>query len=296
MNIWEKQRKNNGLTRFEMAKAMGISEEKIEQIESGVREMPTEKVDEYLEKMRNLSKTERKLKAAEARVWYENADLKKLISDFGFKNQREFARAIGCEQSSISIWANKKKKIGTPALLKLYYFFNDGFNKVVETPTKAENSMVDDISKYCKDLREWYDKTDFIELLREKNLTQKDISREFDIPFSTLNNWVKKTSITKRGIETLYSIFGNAEQKSIKVNVDNTSKVLEEEPTPMFTNYYQGLEEDTTPTCTISTTIDTPMEEDTTKEDLCRLKEENERLRKQIARYELLIDMAMKGE
>lgn len=210
MNVWEKTRKNSGLTRTEIANAMGISEEKIEQIEKGVREMPTEKVDEYLEKIRQLSSKERKIKLAEAKTWYYNVDLTQKMKEFGIVNQYKLAEILNAGQGSVSAWVNKKG-ISTENLLKLYYFFNDKFNKIVEEP----------------------------------------------------------------------------EEDKIKVTIDDTSSILEEKPS-VGENSFE----------TISTTI-APLEniaEVAVNNRIEQLKEENGRLRKQIARYELLIDMAMKGD
>ena len=361
MNIWEKMRKKNNLTRVEIANEMGISEEKVKEVENNMREMPKGKIDDYMGAIYKSNK-ERKMKIAQAKIWWKDFDLVKGIKDFGFKSQREFAKDFGCGQPTVSEWCNKKRPVGTPMLLKLYYFFNNEFNKKIdnkprielnigkaiedidldewyanydfkkalkeyglnqgdiakainkpystasmwlnktaysnkgkkllydyfsklETP-KNENvkTPIDIMEQDYNKMLEWYVNTDLISLLKEKNLTQKELSRKLDLPSSTLNNWFRKTIITKRGVETLYNMFNVPveQDKAIEeqpiISVDETSKIIED-----------------TPTYTISATIDTPIEEDTTEEDLCRLKEENERLKKQLARYEMLIDMALKG-
>lgn len=364
MNVWEKMRRKKGLTRVEIAKEMGISEEKVKEVEKNMRTMPKNEIDKYIKSIHNMSNGERELKIGEARSWYEKTDFKSLMKEFGFKSQKEVAKAINVDPSSISVWFNKKKgkqEIGNNSLLKLYYFFNDEFNKRISTPEpvveniiddnietstdrkvllnwynnfdmkqgirdlgfkdqksfalatgfsqgslsdwcrkaclpntgrlmrlyeifngKEENkpvlSVADEIEKHNKEMLEWYDKTDFIKLLEEKHITQKELSRKLNLPSSTINNWFRKVSITQKGIETLYNIFNNTKK-------ENDTEIE-------TANYYRVLDqEETTPTYTISTPIDTPMVEDTTKEDLYRLKEENERLRKQTARYEALIDI-----
>lgn len=286
MNVWEKMRKKNNLTRVEIANEMGISEEKVKEVENNMREMPKGKIDDYMGAIYKSNK-ERKMKIAQAKIWWKDFDLVKGIKDFGFKSQREFAKDFGCGQPTVSEWCNKKRPVGTPMLLKLYYFFNNEFNKKIDNKPRIELNIgkaIEDI-----DLDEWYANYDFKKALKEYGLNQGDIAKAINKPYSTASMWLNKTACSNKGKKLLYDYFSKLETPN---NVEEEKENNELETA----NYYQVLEqEETTPTYTISTTIDTPMEEDTTEEDLCRLKEENERLKKQLARYEMLIDMALKG-
>lgn len=291
-NVWEKMRKSKGVTRVEIAKEMGIDEEKLEEIENNSREMPKERIDEYVATIHKLSKKDRAIKVAEARAWYEQADLNRLIKEFGFDSQREFANHFGCEQSSVSIWANKRRKIGTPALLRLYYFFNDGFNKKVKTVEEPKGEV---------DLKEWWGNFDLSNVIYKSGFkNQKEFAKSYGFSQSCISVWANKQAMpSNKSLKRLYELFGNTTEE-VEEKTNNLASNIEKENTDEVetANYCQVLDqEETTPTYTISTTIDTLMEEDTTEEDLCRLKEENEHLRKQIKRYEALIDMIiLKGE
>lgn len=254
-------RRKNNLTITEIANELGIEEHKVKQIESGAREMPKEKIDEYLGAINKLSKKDRAIKIAEARAWYEQADLKQLIKTFGYKNQKDFAKAIGCQQATISEWCNKKRVITTNNLMRLYYFFNNGFNKKISEDEEQKDVKINEIEKHNKEMQEWYDKTDFIKLLEEKNISQKELCRELGLPSSTFNNWVRKTSITKKGIETLYKIFEKSNdtlEENNKIHVEENSQIIMES---------------------------------SAEETIKLLRDENIKLKQQIKRYEVLLDM-----
>lgn len=293
MNLWEKKRKKAGVTRVEIANAMNISEDKVEELEKNMREMPHDKADEYLENLRKLSSKERKLKIAEAKVWYDTVNLNQLIKDFGYKSQAEFAKDFGCERSSVSVWVNKLRPIGTNSLMKLYYFFNNEFNRKVEKKETKKDEVI-----------EWYKDFNFQQEFYKLNLSQQEFSKKYQIAQSIISNLVnQKSRPSQKTIKKLYNIFNGLNQEpsleKLKVEIpEDTIYPIEESNSEIeTTNYYQVLDqEETTPTYEIPTTVDTPVEEDTTREDLCKLKEENERLRKQMARYEFLIDMAIKKE
>lgn len=275
-NVWEKMRKSKGVTRVEIAKEMGIDEEKLEEIENNSREMPKERIDEYVATVHKLSKKDRAIKVAKARAWYEQADLNKLIKEFGFDSQRDFANQFGCEQSSVSIWANKRRKIGTPALLRLYYFFNDGFNKKVKTVEEPKGEV---------DLKEWWGNFDLSNVIYKSGFkNQKEFAKSYGFSQSCISVWANKQAMpSNKSLKRLYELFGNTTEEvteePIKEELEETIEV-EEEPVEVYT------EEDPQ-----------AIMESLSNGAIKLLKEENEHLRKQIKRYEALIDMIiLKGE
>lgn len=275
-NVWEKMRKSKGVTRVEIAKEMGIDEEKLEEIENNSREMPKERIDEYVATVHKLSKKDRAIKVAEARAWYEQTDLNRLIKEFGFDSQREFANHFGCEQSSVSIWANKRRNIGTPALLRLYYFFNDGFNKKVKTVEEPKGKV---------DLKEWWDSFDLSDVIYKSGFkNQKEFAKSYGFSQSCISVWANKQAMpSNKFLKRLYELFGNTTnevtEEPIKEELEETIEV-EEEPVEVYT------EEDPQ-----------AIMESLSNGAIKLLKEENEHLRKQIKRYEALIDMIiLKGE
>jgi len=310
MNIWEKMRRKNGLTRVELAKEMGINEERLKEVENNMREMPTNQVDNYISKVNNISKGERNIKIAEARNWYEQVNLKELMKEFGYENQSELAKTLGVDPSSISVWFNKKngsKKIGTNSLLKLYYFFNNEFNKKLENkntknePNKVQNKLS---KKETNTLYKWYNVYDLKKAVIETGKKQKELAKEIGIAQSCLCTYIsKQVKPTEANLRKLYDYFNKLEEEKEEptVSVDTTS-IIEEQNIPneqsfepsdfddlVYDNYYSYIPNDND-----IIYVETPtsqLKEDTTK----TLIEENKELKQRLARYETLIDIIVKN-
>lgn len=240
MNIWEKMRRKKGLTRVEIAKEMGISEEKVKEVEKNMRTMPKNEIDKYIKSIHNMSNGERELKIAEAKSWYEITDFKSLMKEFGFTNQNEVAKAIGVDPSSISVWFNKKDgdhKIGTNGLLKLYYFFNNEFNKKISTPEPVVEIKINknvEVPTDRKILLNWYNNFDMKKGIRELGFKdQKSFALATGFPQGSISDWCRKACLPNTGkLIRLYEIFNGKEETKVEeptINVDTTS-IVEEEP------------------------------------------------------------------
>lgn len=282
MNIWEKERKKAGVTTIELANAMNISEEKVKEIEMNTRELPTSRVDEYLEHIRNLSRKDRDIKIAEARVWFSQIDLEEKIKEFGFKSQKEFAKKLGVVQSCISVWSRNKRSISTNNLLKLYLFFNNEFNKQIERP-------VVEVKKEQNNRYDWYVEFNLNKFMKENKLTNKIMADGTGLGMGTISRLRNKYPATMPTINTLYNYvteiskdkeeiqeeieeltFGEEEQLAEEEIIKNNSVEIETN----FEDYFQG-----------------PVIGITNEEEIKNLREELSKAIKQIKRYETLLDM-----
>ena len=313
MNIWEKMRRKKGLTRVEIAKEMGISEEKVKEVEKNMRTMPKNEIDKYIKSIHNMSNGERELKIAEAKAWYEKADFKTLMKEFGYKTQAELAEVLHCDKSSISTWFAKSTgnhKIGTSSLLKLYYFFNDGFNKKISSETiETPEKHTKDIKDYSVDretaLNWWkgFDLKQAIINMPVKN--QKDFCRKYNLRQSGVSEWSnRKATPQTNNLMKLYEIFNGREEvkveepisipefmpkenvtvfkgtEPISISVLSPEEMGQEatifKPSDFDNLVYNDYEEPTS-----------ELKEDTTKDLIL----ENRELKQRIARYEALIDI-----
>ena len=321
MNIWEKMRRKKGLTRVEVAKKMGISEEKVKEVENNMREMPTKEVNNYIKNIFEVSNAEREIELAKAKEWYEKADFKKLLKEFGFKTQGELARKLEVDSSSISCWFAKKtgsRHIGQNSLLKLYYFFNDEFNKVTTKSAPKQESKKVKVTNRAVDRKtaiKWWRDFDLKKAIATMGVkNQKDFANKYNFPQSAVSDWSnKKTTPQYENLTRLYNIFNEPKEEPTSIaglistheNVTilestepmlNFSTLSQEEmgqkettfkPSDfsdlVYNNYYQYIPEE--PICVKEPTSD--LKEDTTKDLIL----ENRELKQRIARYEALIDI-----
>ena len=184
MNIFKRKIKNT----FDVARDMGIDEEKIKELKEGERQVEGATMDKVLQSV-NKSQVERDIEKLNIFEWYKNTDLKALRKEFGYKNATTLAEVLKVEKSAISRAENKKYNKINKTIIKLYDFYHNDFNKNIKEEEQIENNEKSSIVKdkeEKKKIYQWYLDTD-IEKLRG-NLSQKAISNLIGMAQS---NWCK---------------------------------------------------------------------------------------------------------
>ena len=184
MNIFKRKIKNT----FDVARDMGVDEEKIKELKEGERQVEGATMDKVLQSV-NKSQVERDIEKLNIFEWYNNTDLKALRKEFGYKNAATVAEVLKIEQSAISRAENKKYNKINKTIIKLYDFYHNDFNKNIKEGEQMESNEKSSIVKdkeEKKKIYQWYLDTD-IEKLRG-NLSQKAISNLIGMAQS---NWCK---------------------------------------------------------------------------------------------------------
>lgn len=172
MSIFKRKIKNT----FDVARDMGVDEEKIKELKEGERQVEGLTMDKVLQSV-NKSQVERDIEKLNIFEWYKNTDLKALRKEFGYKNAATLAEVLKVEKSAISRAENKKYNKINKNIIKLYDFYHNDFNKNIKEEEQIENNEKSSIVKdkeEKKKIYQWYLDTD-IEKLRG-NLSQKAIS------------------------------------------------------------------------------------------------------------------------
>lgn len=174
MSIFKRKIKNT----FDVARDMGVDEEKIKELKEGERQVEGLTMDKVLQSV-NKSQVERDIEKLNIFEWYNNTDLKALRKEFGYKNASTLAEVLKIEQSAISRAENKKYNKINKNIIKLYDFYHNDFNKNIKEEKQIENNEKSSIVKdkeEKKKIYQWYLDTD-IEKLRG-NLSQREISKK----------------------------------------------------------------------------------------------------------------------
>ena len=172
MSIFKRKIKNT----FDVARDMGVDEEKIKELKEGERQVEGATMDKVLQAV-NKSQVERNIEKLNIFEWYINTDLKALRKEFGYKNAVALAEVLKIENSGISRAENKKYDRVNKTIIKLYDFYHNDFNKNIKKEEQIESNEKSSIVKDKeeeKKIYQWYLDTD-IEKLRG-NLSQKAIS------------------------------------------------------------------------------------------------------------------------
>ena len=173
MSIFKRKIKNT----FDVARDMGVDEEKIKELKEGERQVEGTTMDKVLQAV-NKSQVERDIEKLNIFEWYKNTDLKALRKEFGYKNAVALAEVLKIENSGISRAENKKYDRVNKTIIKLYDFYHNDFNKNIKKEEQIESNEKSFIVKdkeEKKKIHQWYLDTD-IEKLRG-NLSQKAISK-----------------------------------------------------------------------------------------------------------------------
>lgn len=160
----------------------------------------------------NRSQVERDVEKFNIFEWYKNTDLKALRKEFGYKNATEVAEALGIYNSSVSRVENKKYNNVNKAIIKLYDFYHDDFNKKVEKdevqiPVKKGKPLSCSKTKR-EEIMKWYSNIDIMALRGE--CSQQEISSLVGIPQSSWCALEKQPAVRcTKNIIKLYDYFHN---------------------------------------------------------------------------------------
>lgn len=143
--IWNKLNKHSK-SNYDISKKTNIPEEKVKEILDGKRELPSEKVNDFVKVLHEDDGLEKTLNIEKAKVFFEEIDLIEEMTKFGYQSQRELSDAAGVPACYVSHLKNRNiDKVHPDSLVKLYDFFQDTLNKKVcqsekRKQTKKQNS------------------------------------------------------------------------------------------------------------------------------------------------------------
>lgn len=191
LNSKAKTKKNT----YEISKKTNIPEEKVKEIMSGDRELPADRVDDFIGVIKEDNKAEKSISMANIRKWVKETDLRELRKAFNYESQGELADALGIDSSTVCRMEGKKIDHISDATLQRYYdFLNDELNKKVKKKASRHKVAVKDngakiqvtknvaseedreILKNIKfeDAAKWFNNFDLREYLNDNNLTYRD--------------------------------------------------------------------------------------------------------------------------
>ena len=291
MSIFKRKIKNT----FDVARDMGVDEEKIKELKEGERQVEGATMDKVLQSV-NKSQVERDIEKLNIFEWYNNTDLKALRKEFGYKNATTLAEVLKVEKSAISRAENKKYNKINKTIIKLYDFYHNDFNKNIKEGEQIENNEKSSIVKdkeEKKKIYQWYLDTD-IEKLRG-NLSQKAISNLIGMAQS---NWCKlERHLVTRYCENMGKIYnyfhGTESQNSLNnEGLKTGEKDIVAESKNMNNNEYSifnGVVE-TENFTTYDCNDKNSKHVDELKKYIEKQREEIDRLTRQVHCYEKLID------
>lgn len=206
---------------YSIARDMNIPEEKVKEILKGERELPSDKVDEFINVVNKTKKAKKNFDRNEALIFFNNNDPKELRTKFNYDTQKEVAELLGISQFTISRLEDPKygpSSLSTRILCKLYDFYKDELNiKIIKGDNmKKHKHQIED-----KDL-ELYKSTitrdNIKDLVKEKYETVQKFSKIVGINPSTIDKFARgQINWSDKMYQKVYNGLFNSTQKFIKV-------------------------------------------------------------------------------
>lgn len=296
MSIFKRKIKNT----FDVARDIGVDEEKIKELKEGERQVEGLTMDKVLQSV-NKSQVERNIEKLNIFEWYINTDLKALRKEFGYKNAVALAEVLKIENSGISRAENKKYDRVNKTIIKLYDFYHNDFNKNIKKEEQIESNEKSSIVKDKEEkekIYQWYLDTD-IEKLRG-NLSQHEISKKIGMGQSS---WcqLERHLVTKycENMGKIYNYFNGSEPQNLlnsgelktgERDIVAESKNMNNSEDSIFNGVVE-TENFTTCDCNDKKDLTEPFKYvDELKNRVAEQNKEIDRLTRQVYCYEKLID------
>lgn len=234
MNYYLKKRLHYHIPRSDMAQMLGIDYNFYYAIEKGDVKMPINLINKFNEilnrgKENEITTTQNELKADEfwQQMKQKNADGRYVLVDkmheFNIYNYETLVHLLGYSSvGTIYNYLQDKNPVGKEFKKRLYNFFSDELNIQIPKHKKTVQKKKPVVSRPVdKELDAYYKNTDFKAILRERNLTNRELARAIGVHDSIISTMVRKK--TKPSDKVLYAVKQFLEDTATSVSVNNTT-------------------------------------------------------------------------
>ena len=254
-SFWSKR--INMRVKRQVAKDLNVDEEQVQELIDGKRHIGGETMDKVLQSINDEAEN-RIARDFEILDWYTNTDLKALRLEWGY-GQKELANKLKINPITLNAVESKYSaaKNVTPNIQKLYDFYQNEFNKKIES--KVNNRSPRERCIYVCDKNDeilaWYKNTNLVELRRQFGYGGVELAQKLGINFKTFNNMEHHTNDYLRATEKIQKLYNfyhdennmkNAQLSEIKpieakAIVDEPKVVIDEPKEEIKANFDEDI-------------------------------------------------------
>lgn len=163
-NFWSKLKAKGNKTTYDLSKETNISEEKLDEVFNGERELPTNHVDKVYTALKEKKQPMTSIERALIEKFFTDNDILVLRKSWGYASMQSLADAIGVGVSNLYLLRPQYiKKLTDNYLQKVYDFFQDELNKnVVKNKRNVIKHTYNQLKKedLPKEVLNWYNNFD----------------------------------------------------------------------------------------------------------------------------------------
>lgn len=248
--IWNRLNRRSISTKsnYEISKKTNIPEDKVKEIMEGDREIPSDRVDDFVNAIKENDKVEKQITMGNIRKWIQETDLRELRKKFNYVSQGELASVLGVDASVVCRLEGKKiDHVSDQTLQKYYDFLNDELNvkiskkkdlssKILKTKVRGKINVSDvDYEKAYA----WYQDFDLRAWLNDNNMSYKELIIQLGYKpssISLLSSFINhKIDVKTTGRNILLKVYAYingseiAENSSIEPQNDKVEELVQKE-------------------------------------------------------------------
>lgn len=275
------------LSRYTVAKNLGVDYDKYVEVERGKRPLEKQYVDKFQEILANASeiKLAHSLRMGQVKEAFKNGTLRKKINEYGY-TYSTLAKELGLTQGSISnAFSGNPRLTSDDTMERIYDFLNEPFNKQIGTTTE-ERKKGRRTRACAPEVEKWFRENNLKEVFTNAGYTSATFANKLGVSEGHISNVLKDKRNLSGALKTrIYEMFNTKDNKNERESVEIVPETLETSETPNTICYvetengFEPLSEDTD--------IET---KPTLEEQLDALLRENTRLKSQIDAYVKLIE------
>ena len=202
VTIYKRKRIKGGLSKADMARELGIDYKRYNLIERGDVKMPSRLIDKFNEIINrgNENKLTSLEHGAEADKFWEEMckrddkdipTLYKKMNEFNIGSVKDLATLLGYKSPGMIYQYLKTTDVVNDDFKKrVYLFFTNELN--IQEPIEKQTVVHSRSSKQDEEMTEYYNETNFKELMKRFNVTSKQICEELGINKSGFSRMINK--------------------------------------------------------------------------------------------------------
>ena len=248
MSYYCKKRMKAGLSKSEVANALGIDYKRYVLIDKGVVKMPNKLIDKF-NKLMNKTKTENNIDRINRKEvvdkWWNEVSVKKKhgvyvlndkMKEFNIDTLTELSLLIGSNKRYVSDCLNNNDKVSFEAKNRLYSFFENELNiqppkdkKINVHKKKNKHSSHRNINEDIE-LLNWWKSFDINKWCDDNDLTRKDVLINTKLSSGTICNLFNDKFTPYTNTLVLLKKYIDEVEKEKQVTMEFTSIPVEEVP------------------------------------------------------------------
>lgn len=248
MSYYCKKRIKAGLSKSEVANALGIDYKRYVLIDKGVVKMPNKLIDKFNELM-NKTKIETDIDRINRKEvvdkWWNEVSVKKKhgvyalndkMKEFNIDTLSELSLLLGYSKRAISDYLNKSDKVSFETKNRLYSFFENELN--IQPPKDKKTNVHKKKNKHSShrniseaiELLNWWESFDINKWCDDNDLTRKDVLINTKLSSGTISNLFNDKFTPYTNTLVLLKKYIDEVEKEKQVTMEFTSIPVEEVP------------------------------------------------------------------